>query len=284
MPAGPFGTLVNPCVLVNPNYPQSRKSWFGIGPDPLTAVLVPARLRQTAWWITGVTFVAMLLWGASLPENPDVLPDILAIPLSAAFLAGLFAPKLVKGIIARERRTALRRIDSPHDLVQSLEEMRRGAVRFRDMAASQPRTTKLAHQTAQSLAWLLWHTVDRLDQIAMLERELDAAGSHAIGPAKQAWFRDRQQRIDELRTPIHTAVDRVRSLADLAEDTVWAARLATEKHPTIEIAAPTAKEIGAGDDTEEAVAALSSWHAAWTLLDERLRVLTERMRTDKDRD
>lgn len=268
---------MNPCVLVNPGYPADRKSRHGIGLDPLVATITPAGLRQAAWAVSALTLSIALVWGASLPDNPDALPVFVALPITLLFFAGIFAPKLVKDTIANEQRVAFRCVDLPYELAQMLESMRCDAVRFRDMAASQPRTIMLAEETADSLAWLLWHTADRIDQIALLQAELGSAGSRTTGPAKQAWFRDREQRINELRAPILLAAVEVRSLADLAEDTVWAARLATEKFPTVEVAAPTAMEIGAEADIETAVEALASWHAAWMLLDERLRALTTKM-------
>lgn len=270
-----------PCVLVKPDYPSERKGLYGIGPDPLVAAVRPAGLRQVAWLISAFTLLLLVGIASSLPDNPEPLPTPVSLPLAILFLAGIFAPTLVKDRIVNEQRVAFRRVDPPSGLDQTLESMRCDSVRFRDMAVSQPRTHRLANETAESLAWLLWHTADRVDRIALLQEELAAAGLHISGPAKEAWFYDRKRQVDDLREPILVAAEQVRALADLAEDTVWAARLATESFPTVEVAAPTAREIGAEGDIEAAVDALASWHAAWTLLDERLRALPAKMADDE---
>ncbi len=263
------------CILVNPSYPPDRKRRYGVGPDPLAAVLVPAGLRQMAWAIAATTLFGIFVLGASLPADTEPLPFIIALPATLLVFAGLFAPKLVKDIILQEQRSAWRRLDAPTDLAQLLETMRTDAVRFQATVNSYPTTHGLPyHELVHSLAWLLWHTANRVDQIARLQSEIDSAGLHSTGAAKTAWFGHIEKQIAELRLPIYTAECRIRSLANLAEDTVWAARLATESQPTIELATSTAREIGALDDMDGAVDVLSSWYAAWTDLDERLRIMS----------
>jgi hypothetical protein len=172
--------------------------------------------------------------------------------------------------VAAGQKRALRELERPYEHVALLRTMQADAIRFRDHAAATPVTAATAAETARSLAWLLWHTADRIDAIAAIEAELLDAGEGG-GDAKAQWVAAKSRQRDELLAPIAKAVADVKALADLAEETSYAARLALEQQPAVELAAPTAREITAGDDMEAAADALTALHRAWTDLDVRLR-------------
>nr|MDQ3293772.1 hypothetical protein [Actinomycetota bacterium] len=73
---------------------------------------------------------------------------------------------------ASAQRAAVRMLERPYPLVALLLSMQRDAIRFRDLAAAQPATAAAAEEAARSLAWLLWHTADRITEITLLEEEL----------------------------------------------------------------------------------------------------------------
>ncbi len=175
--------------------------------------------------------------------------------------------------VASRRKEVLRELERPYPLVAPLLEMQRDAIRFRDLAASQPATADAAAEAARSLAWLLWHTADRIEQITQLEQELEAAGDVSVGSAKATWAAEQRARIEELRSPIERSAAEVKALADLAEDTAYAAKLALERQPTLELAGPTGRENTPADDMESAADALVGMRSAWIDLDQRLRLL-----------
>ncbi len=73
--------------------------------------------------------------------------------------------------------------------------------------------------------------------------------------------------------PVEQAAASVAALAAQADETVYAPNLALQREPTLELAAPTAREIGAADDVGAAADALTALRQAWSELDLRLRRL-----------
>lgn len=174
--------------------------------------------------------------------------------------------------LAARRSAALRVLERPYDHVAHLLAMQADAVRFRDLAAAQPGAEHVAAETARSLARLLWHTADRIDAVAAIEEEVRAAGSGG-GPAKEAWIAERNATAAALLAAVVQAAADVAALAALAEETAYAAKLALERDPTVDLTLPGAADLLAAGDLDAATVALTGLKQAWADLDEKLRSL-----------
>ena len=266
-------------ILVNPNYPSARKVRYGMADDPVNPATVPATARRAGWAICILMSVVAALWASTLGRGQKPTSDLFAVPMSLLLASGLVAPLIARQRTRAEQAKGRRRIRGTGPCsgvaMTALVQMQRDATRFESMGAQQPRLAAMARDTAVSLGWLLWHCGRQVTEISAIEAEVNAAGRGRTGPAKTAWLAGREDHMRALAAPIVTAASEVRALADLAEDTVWSERLATEQATLEDLFVPGGPEGLASQDIAEATTVLRSWYSTWALLDIELQAVRE---------
>lgn len=265
-------------VLVNPEYPQRRKSWFGIGPDPLIADRRPSII----FWPCVMLLLPVVAVASG--TDGDLPTGILILTLFAIGAA------VVAGVWTRAERAAAWVVvpnmgifgSRSADLYGRILAARDAGLRFRALLADRPAVGELAQMTEKDVAVALWLAVARLTEIQALEAQALAMGSTPGGTSKTAYRRALEERLPALAEPIDTSTAQVIQLAELAEEVVYSEALALAVTPTVDVAAPSGADLHAKSSMEDAARILSTWASAWKELDVRLRAIAIDLECEKN--